>query len=127
MPDIQRPKRLFYGELAEGKRTQAGQKKCFKDTLKVSLKSFGIDPDSWEILAQDHHSWRSCISKGAIYYEQSRIAEEQKKRELHKFIANSLPTNPADYLCLVCGRAFRSRTGLISQGRTHRTESTCST
>ncbi|KAJ1171162.1 hypothetical protein NDU88_003033 [Pleurodeles waltl] len=52
MSDIRLPKRLFYGELEEGKCTQGGQKKLFKDTLKVSVKSFGIDPDSWEILAQ---------------------------------------------------------------------------
>ncbi|KAJ1130123.1 hypothetical protein NDU88_008479 [Pleurodeles waltl] len=106
MPDIRLPKRLFYGEMAEGKCTQGRQKKRFKDTLKVSLKSFGIDPDSWEILAQDRPAWRSCISKGATSYEQSRIAEAQKKHELRKFIEKSLPTNPADHLCPMCGRAF---------------------
>ncbi|KAJ1203452.1 hypothetical protein NDU88_007238 [Pleurodeles waltl] len=39
MPDIRLPKRLFYGELVEGKCTQGGQKKHFKDILNVSLKS----------------------------------------------------------------------------------------
>ncbi|KAJ1203179.1 hypothetical protein NDU88_006972 [Pleurodeles waltl] len=78
MPDIRLPKRLFYGELAVGKCTQGGQKKRFKDTLKVSLKTFDTDSDSWEILAQDPPAWRSCINKGAISYEQSRIAEVQK-------------------------------------------------
>ncbi|KAJ1199605.1 hypothetical protein NDU88_003438 [Pleurodeles waltl] len=106
MPDIRLSKRLFYGELEKGKCTQGGQKKCFKDTLKVSLKCFVINPDSWEILAQDHPAWQSCISKGATSYEQSRIAEVQKKRELRKFIANSLPTNPADHFCQTCSRAF---------------------
>ncbi|KAJ1135619.1 hypothetical protein NDU88_002057 [Pleurodeles waltl] len=37
MPDTRLPKRLFYGELVEGKRTQDGQKKRFKVMLKVSL------------------------------------------------------------------------------------------
>ncbi|KAJ1157484.1 hypothetical protein NDU88_010195 [Pleurodeles waltl] len=99
MPDKRLPKRLFYGELAEGKRTQGGQKKRLKDTLKVSLKNFGIGPDSWETLAQDRPAWQSCISKGATSYKQSSTAEVQKKHEPRKSIANSLPTNPADHLC----------------------------
>ena len=37
------PKRLFYSEPAGGKHSQGGHKKCYKDTLKASLKSFGID------------------------------------------------------------------------------------
>ncbi|KAJ1155286.1 hypothetical protein NDU88_008017 [Pleurodeles waltl] len=92
---------LSYGELAKGKRTQCGQKKHFKDTLKVYLKSFGIVPVFWETLAQDCPAQRSCISKDATSYEQNRTAEAQKKRELCKSIANSLPTNPADH-CARC-------------------------
>ncbi|KAJ1119834.1 hypothetical protein NDU88_008019 [Pleurodeles waltl] len=110
MPDIRLPKKLFYGVLAEGKCTQGGQKKHFKDTLKVSLKRFGINLDSWENLAQDHPAWQSCISKGATSYEQSRTAQAQKKRELRKSIDNSLPTKPADHLCPTCRRV---RIGLI--------------
>ena len=34
MPDERLPKKVFYGELQEGKRSQSGQKKRFKDTLK---------------------------------------------------------------------------------------------
>ncbi|KAJ1104868.1 hypothetical protein NDU88_002276 [Pleurodeles waltl] len=126
MPDIHLPKRLFYGELAEGKCTQGGQKKCFKDTLKVSLKSFGIDPDSWEILAQDLPAWQSCISKDATSYEQRRTAEAQKKHELRKSIANSLPTNSADHLCPTYERAFRAHNGLIRHSQTYRTQLTSS-
>ncbi|KAJ1208041.1 hypothetical protein NDU88_003431 [Pleurodeles waltl] len=117
MPDIHLPKRLFCGELEESKCTQGGQekKKRYKDTLKDSLKSFGIDPDSWEILAQDRAAWRSCISKGAASYEQSRVAEVQKKRELR---------NPTGHLCVMCGRVSRAHNGLISHSWTHRTQST---
>ncbi|KAJ1139193.1 hypothetical protein NDU88_005568 [Pleurodeles waltl] len=127
MSDIRLHKRLFYGELAEGKRTQVGRKRHFKDTQKVSLKSFGIDLDSWKILAQDSPTWQGCINKGATSYEESRIAETQKKCELRNFIANSLPTNPTDHLCPTCSRAFPARIGLISHSRTHRTQSTSST
>ncbi|XP_030644988.1 uncharacterized protein LOC115825295 [Chanos chanos] len=34
------PKRLFYGELQHGQRSQGGQKKRFKESLKASLKAF---------------------------------------------------------------------------------------
>ena len=46
MLDHRLPKRLFYGELQQGKRSHGGQKKRFKDTLKTSLKAFAITPDS---------------------------------------------------------------------------------
>ena len=48
MGDERLPKRLLYGELREGKRSVGGQRKCYKDTLKVALNKFQIDPDTWE-------------------------------------------------------------------------------
>ena len=43
------PKKVFYGELQEGKRSKGGQTKRYKDTLKASLKDFNIPTDSWEM------------------------------------------------------------------------------
>ena len=40
MPDERLQKKVLYGELQEGKRSQGGQKKHYKDTLKASLKRF---------------------------------------------------------------------------------------
>ena len=42
MSDERLPKKVFYGELQEGKRSQGGQKKRYKDTIKASLKEFDI-------------------------------------------------------------------------------------
>ena len=42
MSDGRLPKKVFYGEIQEGKRSQGGQKKRYKDTLKASLKDFDI-------------------------------------------------------------------------------------
>ena len=42
MPDERLPKKVLYGELQEGKRSQGGQNKRYKDTLKASLKDFNI-------------------------------------------------------------------------------------
>ena len=47
MPDHWLPKRLFYGKLQQGKCFWGGQKKHYKDTLKVLLKAFDISIDTW--------------------------------------------------------------------------------
>ena len=65
MSDERIPKQLFYGELSEGIRKVGGQKKRFKDSLKVSLKNFSINTDSWETLAADRPTWCSLITHGA--------------------------------------------------------------
>ena len=49
MPD----ERIFYGELHVGKRSQDGQKKRYKNTLKVPMKDFNTPPESREQIAQD--------------------------------------------------------------------------
>ena len=42
MTDERLRKKLCYGELQEGKCSQCGQKKRYKDTLKASVKDFDI-------------------------------------------------------------------------------------
>ena len=82
MSDERLPKRVLYGELLAGARSHGGQKKRFKDTLKTSLKDFGIDHNSWETLAQDRTEWRGAISKGAAAHEAhaQRITTAKLKR-----------------------------------------------
>ena len=54
-------KKLLNGKLSQSKRSQGGQKKCLKDTLKVSLKSFGITPNCPGISgARQRQMARSC-------------------------------------------------------------------
>ena len=65
MPDERLPKKVFYGELQEGNRSQDGQKKRYKDTLKASLKDFDITMGSWEQTAQERSKWRGLVNKGA--------------------------------------------------------------
>ena len=59
-------------ELREGKRSQGGQKKRYKDTLKASLKDFNIPTESWEQAAQDRTKWRCLMNKGASQFEDQR-------------------------------------------------------
>ena len=80
MPDERLPKKDFYGELQEGKRSQGGKKKRYKDTLKASPKDFNIPSESWEQAAQDRTKWHCLINKKATKFESKRICEAERKR-----------------------------------------------
>ena len=123
MSDERLPKRILYGELQAGARSQGGQKKRFKDTLKASLKDFGIDHNSWETLAQDRSEWQGAIRKGAAAYEAQRIKTAKLKRSSRKSRANGnpLPQAASGLTCPHCSRTFMARIGLISHIRTHPT------
>ena len=84
MPDGRLPKKVLYGELQEGNRSQGGQKKRYKDTLKASLKDFNIQTESWKQAAQDRTKWRCLINKGASQSETNRICEAERKRKERK-------------------------------------------
>ena len=79
MPDERHPKKVFYGELQEGKRSQGGQKKRYKDTLKAPLKDFDIPIGSWEQTPQERSKWRGLINKGAALYEKKRESVKLKE------------------------------------------------
>ena len=81
MPDHRLPKRLFYGELQQRKRSHGGQKKRFKDTIKTSLKAFAITPDSWEQTAMDRAKWRSSVHKGSKICDANRTAAAEQRRQ----------------------------------------------
>ena len=79
MPDERLPKKVFYGELQEGNRSQSGQKKRYEDTLKASLKGFDIPIGSWEQTAQERSKCRGLINKGAALYEKKRESVKLKE------------------------------------------------
>ena len=109
MPDARLPKKVFYGELQEGKRSQGGQKKRYKDTLKASLKDFEIPMVSWEQTAQERSKWRGLINKGAALYEKKRICEAERKRRERKAKTNVPPSDSMTLTCSTCNRQFRAR------------------
>ena len=120
IPDERLPKQLLYGELCAGKRSRGGQKKRFKDTLKVSLKCCGFDHNAWEELASDRPAWRSKVCSGVMEYEKERIQNVMEKRRLRKERAHK-PPSPGQQLhpCPHCSRLFRAQIGLRSHLRTH--------
>ena len=122
MPDERLPKKVLYGKLQEGKRSQGGQKKRYKDTLKASLKDFNIPTDSWEQAAQDRTKWRCLINKGASQFEAKRIFEAERKRKERNARAKRPSSDSAQYefTCSICNRQFRAKIGLYSHQRTHK-------
>ena len=113
------PKMLFFGELTTGKRDQGGPKKRFKDSLKASLKDFGVQPDGWETAATNRTLWKSTLTRGASSYEARRIREAELKRQERKRRAAAPPPAATDsaLTCQHCARTFRARIGLISHLR----------
>ena len=120
MPDERLPKRLLYGELQTGTRCRGGQKKRYKDTLKASMKDFGIDHRAWEDLALDRLAWRSKINQGAAEYEVQRIERAKIKRAARKAPSIDPTSSIALLPCPHCPRTFRAQIGLISHIRTHK-------
>ena len=84
MPDQRLPKRLFYGKLQQGKRSQEGQKKRFKATLNISLRAFGIHPDTWEQSAQYRANRRSSVHKVSMTCEPNRTVAAEQRRQARK-------------------------------------------
>lgn len=117
------PKALFFGELAEGKRSTGGQRKRYKDVLKATLKAYNIDSKTWTQMAQDRARWRSVCWAGNETFEKSRTLKmEEKRRRRHAAIASPAP-GQISFPCVECGKTCRSRIGLISHlhHRHHRT------
>ena len=77
LPNERLPKKVFYGELQEGKRSQGG----YKDTLKASLKDFDIPIGSWEQTAHERSKWWGRINKGAALYEKKENLWSWKKAQ----------------------------------------------
>ena len=109
MPDERLPKKVFYGELQEGKRSQVRQKKSYKDTLKASLKDLNIPTEFCEQAAQDRTKWRCLINKGAAEFESKRICEAERKRKERKARTKDSSSDSAksEFSCSICNRQFR--------------------
>ena len=84
MPDARLPKKVFYGELQEGKRSQGGQKKRYKDTLKAFLKDFEIPMGSWEQTAQSDQSGEVSSTKEQLFMKRRESVKLKESEESAK-------------------------------------------
>nr|VZI25709.1 unnamed protein product [Spirometra erinaceieuropaei] len=96
MDDQRLAKRLFYGDVTTGSRSQGGQVRRHKDTLKTSPRGLQIDPADWADLARDRPTWRRTVKTSAGIYGANRITAAEVKRN-HPDDANRCS---AVHLCL---------------------------
>ena len=109
--------KLIYSELSQGKWFQGDPEKCFKDTLNVSMKSFGIAPNCLEYLTHDRDMWREVVKRGAQVCETRRKAAAEHRRKLRNGVATS--ATAATIHCSLCPRLFRAQIDLISHLHVH--------
>ena len=108
MLDHRLPKRQFYCKLEQGKPSPGGHKKCYKDTLKVSLNAFDINIDVWEQTALDRGKWRAYVQKGAKTCRANRTATAEQCRQVMKNSANRSLT-AVTISCPHCQKSSRAQ------------------
>ena len=120
MQDYRVPKRIFYGVLESGHRSRGGKMKRFKNGLKATQKSSGINLETWEADAHDRTKWREICYSGVATFEAERLAKLEDRRYQRKdrtHDPSQLAT--ATFTCRDYGRVCKSRISLYSHQRTH--------
>ena len=107
------PKKMLYGELAQGTRPRGAPKMRYKDQLKRSLALTNINPSSWEETARDRRAWKSAVHHGTVDFEEKRRENEEAKR-IRRREQREQPRPPPTLPCEHCPRLFHHRLGLHS-------------
>ena len=81
-------------------------KKCFKDTLKVSMKSFSTAPNCLEYQGHNGDKWHEVVKCRAKVCETRRNAATELHRKLRKGTATS--ATAATIPCFHCPRLSRA-------------------
>ena len=118
--DNDRIKKLFYGELVQGKRSHGRQKKHYKDTLKATPKDCNIDPCKWEEtsldrgvskLKQASHSLKQIVSQS-----RRENVKSEKPAMLQPFNVNPSPSRLNLWFTMSSLLSYiQPRIGLISE------------
>ncbi|VDL96196.1 unnamed protein product [Schistocephalus solidus] len=115
MNDERLPKQLFYGDVATSSRRQGSQVRCYKDTLKTSLKQLQINPVTWEDITRNRPAWRKTVKTGAAIYEANQITAAKAKRAARQSLASQINNANVQALqtCAHSQRTFRARVGVV--------------
>ncbi|XP_061884956.1 uncharacterized protein LOC133635724 [Entelurus aequoreus] len=113
------PRQLLYGQLHHGQRSAGGQKRRYKDQLKITLKRCGIQHTQLESSASDRPLWRQLCHAGLQHFEEERSAAREGKRQRRKMGPAAKTTTNTNFICPHCNRPCGSRIGLFSHLKTH--------
>ena len=116
MPEVRIPKKLLYGQLADGSRPLGRPHLRFRDVCKRDLENTGIGPKNWEKLASNRSQWRNVVYRGMERAEKDRRVKAAEKRERRKEKNLSSPI-PSTHICNRCGRDCNAPIGLSSHVR----------
>ena len=122
MSEDRYPRKVLYGQLADGGRPAHGPKKRYKDHLKKTIKSFNLLPENLETEAADRSGWRVACLRGAAHFEEerSRLRKARRRRRHEAREDRSHGVEDPSLVCSDCGRRCLSRIGLLSHRRVHR-------
>ena len=114
------PHCVLHGQLRLGHRSVGGQKKRFKDHIKLILKRCNIPFSRLETLASERATWRSTSAFGMSYFDDEcdRAAALRRSRR-HQHAPMLSPIPDSDHQCPLCGRQCYSRIGLLSHRQAH--------
>ena len=101
-----------------GKRPQCGPLTRYKDTIKVNMKRCSLQPKSLSTAALDRTQWRTTCQSVIAAFEETRVAELDRKRAARKQKAVNI-TDTA-WPCDRCNKICSSCIGLFAHRRTHR-------
>ena len=118
MPEHRLPRQMLYGQLSEARRNPGGQKKRYKDQIKITMKKCNIMPRELEANASDRKQWRALCREGSNHLEEARNMAREERRQRRHNQNGAFPANP-DLTCQLCGKVCGSRIGLFSHARWH--------
>ena len=87
-----------------------GRRRRFEDIVKMSLKTFEIDPATWHYAALNHPCRPSHITSGVVVAGEKRTAEVRRKR-LHRkqrAIITSTTVTAAPFICSISDSHFQA-------------------
>ena len=114
MPDSCIPEQLLYGQLADSDRSQGGQRKHYKDHLRLTLKSCDISNSSWESIALDRLQWRHLCHSSLVQFKNHCIARLDDRRTCRKNQARASNPTVNIFSCMACGRTCTSQIGMYA-------------
>jgi len=101
MLDDRIPKQLLCGQLVDGQGRQGGQKKRFKDSLRVTLKSCGVPQNDWEVVAAAVMLQPANTSKGELKKPLQNMLKARRTFAL-------APAHVNTFICNTCTRTCGS-------------------